>query len=64
MNPNVTAQNILGVQVTGAHRQDDSTQLKSNTHEDGELLYTGVDNFLAQNYHYYRDIYDINPKLV
>lgn len=63
MNPNVTAQNILGVQVVGAHRQDDATQLKSNTLiKTGGTIYAGVDNFLAQNYHYYRDIYDINPQ--
>lgn len=62
LDPNVTAQNVLGVQVTGAHRQDDSTQLKSNlilkTHA---TEYAGVDHYLAQTYHYYRDIWDLNP---
>lgn len=62
MDPNVAAQNILGVQLTGAHRQDDSTQLKSNlllkTHA---TEYAGADHYLAQNYHYYRDMWDLNP---
>lgn len=62
MDPNVTAQNILGVQITGAHRQDDSTQLKSNlllkTHA---TEYAGSDHFLAQTYHYYRDLWELNP---
>lgn len=62
MDPNVTAQNILGVQLTGAHRQDDSTQLKSNlllkTHA---TEYAGSDHYLAQTYHYYRDLWEVNP---
>lgn len=62
MDPNVTAQNILGVQLTGAHRQDDSTQLKSHlmlkTHA---TEYEGADHFLAQTYHYYRDMWEVNP---
>jgi hypothetical protein len=63
MNPNVTAQNILGVQVTGAHRQDDSTQLKSNLlMKTGGLLSTGPDHFLSQNYTYYHDMYELNPQ--
>jgi hypothetical protein len=62
MDPNVTAQNILGVQVVGAHRQDDSTQLKSKLSlKTGGTIYDGVDHYLAQSYHYYRDIWDINP---
>lgn len=62
MDPNVTAQNILGVQITGAHRQDDSTQLKSHlmlkTHA---TEYEGADHYLAQTYHYYRDMWELNP---
>lgn len=62
MDPNVAAQNIFGVQVVGAHRQDDSTQLKSNLLlKTGGTLYAGQDNFLAQNYHYYRDMWELNP---
>lgn len=62
LDPNVSAQNILGVQVTGAHRQDDSTQLKSNILlKTGGTLFTGPDHNLAQNYHYYRDMYELNP---
>lgn len=62
MDPNVTAQNILGVQVVGAHRQDDSTQLKSKLSlKTGGTIYDGVDHYLAQNYHYYRDMWDLNP---
>jgi hypothetical protein len=62
LNPNVTAQNVLGVQITGAHRQDDSTQLKSELLlKTGGTLYTGPDNFLAQNYRYYHNMYDLNP---
>jgi hypothetical protein len=62
MNPNAGAQNIFGVQVVGAHRQDDSTQLKSHlmlkTHG---TEYEGADHFLAQTYHYYRDVWELNP---
>lgn len=62
MDPNVTAQNILAVQLTGAHRQDDSTQLKSHlvmkTHA---TEYEGADHYLAQTYHYYRDVWELNP---
>jgi hypothetical protein len=62
MDPNVTAQNILAVQLTGAHRQDDSTQLKSHlvlkTHA---TEYEGADHYLAQTYHYYRDLWELNP---
>ena len=62
MDPNVTAQNILGVQITGAHRQDDSTQLKSNLLlKTGGIEYSGSDHFLAQTYHYYRDMWELNP---
>jgi hypothetical protein len=62
MDPNVTAQNILGVQVVGAHRQDDSTQLKSNLLlKTGGTVYPGADHYLAQTYHYYRDMWDLSP---
>lgn len=63
MDPNVTAQNIFGVQVTGAYRQDDSTQMKAHnlikTH--ATLYESAVDQFLAQTYHYYRDMWELNP---
>jgi hypothetical protein len=63
MDPNVTAQNIFGVQVTGAFRQDDSTQMKAHnlvkTH--GTLYESAVDQYLAQTYHYYRDMWELNP---
>lgn len=62
LDPNVTAQNILGVQITGAHRQDDSTQLKSNlVLKTGGTEYVGADHYLAQTYHYYRDVWNLNP---
>lgn len=62
MDPNVTAQNILGVQVVGAQRQDDSTQLKSKLLlKTGGTIYSGLDHYLAQNYHYYRDVWELNP---
>lgn len=62
MDPNVVAQNIFGVQVVGAHRQDDSTQLKSNLLlKTGGTEFAGADHFLAQTYHYYRDMWDLNP---
>lgn len=63
MNPNATSQNIFGVQVTGAFRQDDATQMKAHllvkTH--GTLYESAVDQYLAQNYHYYRDMWELNP---
>lgn len=62
MNPNATNQNIFGVQVVGAHRQDDATQLKSHLLlKTGGTLYEGSDHELAQSYHYYRDLWELNP---
>lgn len=62
LNPNVAAQNILGVQLVGAHRQDDSTQLKSNLlMKTYGTVYGGADHYLAQTYHYYRDMFEVNP---
>jgi hypothetical protein len=62
MNPSITALNIFGVQVVGAWRQDDATQMMGHslikTHG---TIYEGADNELAQNYHYYRDLYELNP---
>lgn len=63
MNPNVTAQNIFGVQVTGAWRQDDSTQMRGQglLKTGGTVYFGGTGNYLAQNYHYYRDMWELNP---
>ena len=62
MDPNVTSQNIFGVQLTGAWRQDDATQMIGHhllkTHG---TLYEGGDNYLAQTYHYYRSMFELNP---
>jgi hypothetical protein len=62
LDPNVTAQNIFGLQVTGAWRQDDSTQM--NGHhliKTGGTIYEGGDNNLAQTMHYYRNVWELNP---
>lgn len=63
MNPSITAQNIFGVQVVGAWRQDDATQMRGQslikTH--GTVYEGALTNELAQTYHYYRDVYDLNP---
>lgn len=62
MDPNVTAQNIFGIQVVGAWRQDDATQM--NGHhliKTGGVVYEGGDNNLAQTYHYYRNVWELNP---
>lgn len=63
MDANVTAQNILAVQVTGAHKQDDATQLKSQLMlRTNATNYFGQDNFLQQtNYRYFRTVWDLNP---
>jgi hypothetical protein len=62
MDPIITAANIFGMQITGAWRQDDATQMKGHslikTHG---TIYEGADNELAQSYRYYRDVYELNP---
>jgi hypothetical protein len=62
MNPNVAAQNIFGVQVRGAYRQDDSTQIVAhNILKTGGTIYEGGDQYLSGSYRYYRDIWELNP---
>lgn len=63
MDPNVAALNIFGVQVRGAYRQDDSTQMVArNIIKTGGTIYEGtVDHYLSANYTYYKDIWELNP---
>lgn len=62
MNPNVTAQNIFGVQIRGAYRQDDSTQMIArNILKTGGTIYEGSDHYLSGSYRYYRDVWELNP---
>lgn len=63
MDPNVTAQTVYGVQITGAWRQDDSTQMRGQAliKTGGTLYEGGTDHYLAQSYHYYRDMWELNP---
>lgn len=62
MDPNVVAQNIFGVQVRGAYRQDDSTQMVArNILKTGGTIYEGSDHYLSGSYKYYKDIWEKNP---
>lgn len=63
MDPNVAALNIFGVQVRGAYRQDDSTQIVArNIIKTGGTIYEGSnDHYLSGTYKYFRDIWELNP---
>lgn len=63
MDPNVTAQNIFGIQVRGAYRQDDSTQMVArNIIKTGGTVFEGAtDHYLSGSYTYYREIWELNP---
>jgi hypothetical protein len=62
MDPNVVAQNIYGVQVRGAYRQDDATQMIArNLIRVGGTVYEGADHYLSGSYRYYTDLWEINP---
>lgn len=62
MDPIITAANIFGMQVTGAHKQDDATQKTSrNLIKTHSTVYEGADNVLAQTYRYYHDVFELNP---
>lgn len=63
MNPNATSQNIFGVQITGAWKQDDATQMRGqNIIKTGGTVYFGAtDKYLAQTYRYYHDMWELNP---
>lgn len=58
----VTGPTVHGVQIRGAYRQDDATQVNAhNVLKSGSTQVEGADHLINQTYTYYTDIWELDP---